>query len=34
MIAILENFQDEGGGVTVPDVLAGFGAPKRIEAGD
>jgi seryl-tRNA synthetase len=34
MIAILENFQDEGGGVAVPDVLAGFGAPKRIEAGD
>jgi seryl-tRNA synthetase len=34
MIAILENFQDEGRGVTVPDVLAGFGAPKRIEAGD
>jgi seryl-tRNA synthetase len=34
MIAILENFQYEGRGVTVPDVLAGFGAPKRIEAGD
>jgi seryl-tRNA synthetase len=34
MMAILENFQDEGGGVAVPDVLAGFGAPKRIEAGD
>jgi seryl-tRNA synthetase len=34
MIAILENFQDEGGGVAVPDFLAGFGAPKRIEAGD
>jgi seryl-tRNA synthetase len=34
MMAILENFQDEGGGVAVPDVLAGFGAPKQIEAGD
>jgi seryl-tRNA synthetase len=34
MIGILENFQDEGGGVAVPDVLDAFGAPKRIEAGD
>jgi seryl-tRNA synthetase len=34
MIAILENFQDEGGAVSVPDVLAGFGAPKRIEPGN
>jgi seryl-tRNA synthetase len=33
MIAILENFQDEGGAVAVPDVLAGFGAPARIEPG-
>jgi seryl-tRNA synthetase len=31
MIAILENFQDEGGAVSVPDVLVGFGAPRRIE---
>jgi seryl-tRNA synthetase len=34
MIAILENFQDEGGAVSVPDVLAGFGAPRRIEPGE
>jgi seryl-tRNA synthetase len=34
MIAILENFQDEGGAVSVPDVLVGFGAPNRIHPGD
>jgi seryl-tRNA synthetase len=34
MIAVLENFQDEDGAVDVPDVLVGFGAPKRIEPGD
>jgi seryl-tRNA synthetase len=34
MIAILENFQDEGGAVSVPDVLVGFGAPRRIEPGE
>jgi seryl-tRNA synthetase len=34
MISVLENFQDEGGAVSVPEVLAGFGAPKRIEPGD
>jgi seryl-tRNA synthetase len=34
MIAVLENYQDEGGAVAVPDVLAGFGAPKRIEPGE
>jgi seryl-tRNA synthetase len=34
MMAILENFQDEGGAVTVPEVLIGFGAPSRIEPGD
>ena len=34
MIAILENCQDEGGAVSVPEVLVGFGAPKRIEPGD
>jgi seryl-tRNA synthetase len=34
MIAILENFQDEGRVVSVPEVLVGFGAPKRIEPGD
>jgi seryl-tRNA synthetase len=34
MMAILENFQDEGGAVAVPEVLTGFGAPFRIEPGD
>ena len=34
MIAVLENFQDEGGAVAVPEALAGFGAPARIEPGD
>jgi seryl-tRNA synthetase len=34
MIAILENFQDEGGAVAVPEVLVPFGAPARIEPGD
>jgi seryl-tRNA synthetase len=34
MIAILENFQDEGGAVSVPEVLVGFGAPNRIDPGD
>ncbi len=34
MIAVLENFQDERGAVSVPDVLVGFGAPARIEPGD
>ena len=34
MIAILENYQDDGGAVSVPEVLVGFGAPKRIEPGD
>ena len=33
MIAVLENFQDEGGAVAVPAVLEAFGAPKRIEPG-
>ena len=33
MIAILENFQDEGGAVTIPEVLVQFGAPSRIEPG-
>jgi seryl-tRNA synthetase len=34
LIAILENFQDEGGAVAVPEVLTGFGAPSRIEPGE
>jgi seryl-tRNA synthetase len=34
LIAVLENFQDEGGAVAVPDVLVEFGAPARIEPGE
>ena len=30
MIAILENFQDEDGSITVPEPLAEFGAPRRL----
>jgi seryl-tRNA synthetase len=30
-LAVLENFQDEGGAVAVPEVLAQFGAPARVE---
>jgi seryl-tRNA synthetase len=33
MMAVLENFQDEGGAVAVPEVLTRFGAPARIEPG-
>jgi seryl-tRNA synthetase len=33
MLAILENFQDEGGAVAVPEVLVQYGAPSRVEAG-
>jgi seryl-tRNA synthetase len=32
MIAVLENFQDEGGAIAVPDVLTAFGAPARLPA--
>jgi seryl-tRNA synthetase len=31
LIAVMENFQDELGAIAVPDVLTGFGAPKRME---
>ncbi len=31
LIAVMENFQDEGGAVAVPEVLTGFGAPSRLE---
>ena len=31
LIAVLENFQDEGGAVAVPEVLTAFGAPARLE---
>jgi seryl-tRNA synthetase len=30
LISLLENFQDEGGEVAVPEVLTGFGAPPRL----
>src|SRR5215218_3808102 len=30
LIALLENFQDEGGAIAVPEVLAQFGAPARL----
>jgi seryl-tRNA synthetase len=32
IIAILENGQDEGGGVVLPEVLRSYGAPARIDA--
>jgi seryl-tRNA synthetase len=32
LLAIVENFQDEGGQVRIPDPLVEFGAPKRIGA--
>ena len=34
MLAVLENFQDEGGAVAVPEALVPFGAPARIEPGE
>jgi seryl-tRNA synthetase len=30
MLAIMENFQDEGGSVTIPAPLVELGAPRRI----
>ena len=30
LIALLENFQDEGGAISVPEVLTSFGAPPRL----
>jgi seryl-tRNA synthetase len=33
MIAVLENLQDEGGAVAVPEALVQFGAPARVEPG-
>ena len=32
LLAIMENFQDEGGSYVVPEVLAEFGAPPRLPA--
>jgi seryl-tRNA synthetase len=34
LLAIMENFQDEGGTVTVPEVLRGYGAPATLGGGD
>ena len=33
MIAVLENFQEEGGAVAVPEVLTDFGAPAASSRG-
>jgi seryl-tRNA synthetase len=33
LLAVMENFQDEGGSVAVPEVLQRFGAPARIDDG-
>ena len=30
MLSVLENFQDDGGAVAVPDALVEFGAPRRV----
>jgi seryl-tRNA synthetase len=30
LIALLENFQDEGGEISVPEVLTQFGAPPKL----
>jgi len=30
MLAVLENFQEDGGSVAVPEALADFGAPRRL----
>ncbi len=32
LIALMETYQDEGGVVTVPDILYSYGAPKRISS--
>jgi seryl-tRNA synthetase len=32
LIAIMENFQEEGGSVSVPDPLHEFGAPRKLDA--
>ena len=32
MIAVLENFQESDGSVSVPDALVDFGAPSRLGA--
>jgi seryl-tRNA synthetase len=32
LLSILENFQDEGGHVAIPEVLQRFGAPAAVSA--
>ena len=32
MIAILENFQEEDGSVSVPESLRAYGAPRKLGA--
>jgi len=34
LLAVMENFQDEGGRVTVPEVLRGYGAPATLGGAD
>jgi seryl-tRNA synthetase len=34
LLSIMENFQDEGGTVAVPEVLRGYGAPATLGGGD
>jgi seryl-tRNA synthetase len=33
LLVLMENFQDEGGAIAVPEVLTAFGAPPRLPAG-
>jgi seryl-tRNA synthetase len=33
MLSLMENFQEEDGSITVPEALAEFGAPARLNAG-
>ena len=32
LLAIMENFQDEGGSYEIPPVLEQFGAPRKVRA--
>jgi seryl-tRNA synthetase len=34
VIALMENFQDEGGAVAVPEALWDYGAPRRLDASE
>jgi seryl-tRNA synthetase len=33
MLALMENFQEEGGSIAIPEPLQEFGAPRRLDAG-